>query len=275
MKRIYVEITNQCNLQCAFCIKNKRPKSFMELSFFESILQQVKPITPFLYLHVQGEPLMHPQFDEILSLCDQNDLHIQLVTNGSFITKDYPSLSHKSLRKISISLQSFDYQTIPNLLNRIEEIMYFVQKAAEQSIIVELRFWGDEAHFQNNTKQFHTYLKEHYPFEATNRNHNYKIMNNVFVDYANEFEWPTIAKENNQKGTCLGTIQQLAILVDGTVVPCCLDADGEIPLGNLHTESLQQIMQSERYQAIYKGFHDNRLVEPLCQKCSYRNKFNH
>ena len=110
IKRVYIEITNVCNLSCSFCKKNSRPSRFLSIEEFLYIIQQVKPVTDYIYLHVQGEPLLHPQLEDIFLLCDRVGMHVQLVTNGTFLSR-YPYLyNHPSLRKISFSLQSVEYQ---------------------------------------------------------------------------------------------------------------------------------------------------------------------
>ena len=99
-------------------------------------------------------------------------------------------------------------------------------------------------------------------------------MDRVYLDTANSFQWPDISNPaSNTRGRCLGGLTQIAILSDGTVTPCCLDADGDIPLGNIFHTSLIEILHSERYMNLTRGFQENRLVEPLCQKCTYRMRF--
>ena len=127
IKRVYIEITNRCNLRCNFCSFHHRELKEMSLGQFEAIIKQIQPYTSYIYLHVQGEPLLHSQFDDILNLCDQYELKVQLVTNGTFL-KNYPSLSsHPSLRKLSLSLHSLDFQTC-DIHEYMNEVISYCQK---------------------------------------------------------------------------------------------------------------------------------------------------
>lgn len=272
IKRVYIEITNRCNLRCNFCSFHHREFKEMSLSQFEEILKQVKPYTSYIYLHVQGEPLLHSQFDEILSLCDQYDMQVQLVTNGTFLNK-YPSLfSHSSLRKLSLSLHSLDYQTC-NITEYMNEIFTFID-SKRTNCYVELRFWTSDNLSDKATTAL-SLIKNKYDLQQTTKPNSFKLSSHVFLHFENQFEWPATAILPSTKlGTCRGGKEMVAILVDGTVVPCCLDAEGEINLGNIFVENLNSILSSKRFNSIIKGFNDNQLIEPLCQKCTYRNRFN-
>lgn len=275
MKRIYIEITNICNLDCSFCIPTKRKKQSMSLDQFTNIVQQTKKITPYTYLHVQGEPLLHPEFEQILSICDENQLQIQLVTNGTYLAL-YPTLyKHPSLRKISFSLQSIEFQKEPIdiYLKQIESFINAV-KSERPDLYIELRLWREEQMNHKRTQQVLSFLMQHFQFQPTTRKNSIRLDENIYLSYANSFEWPSgDNREACTNGTCLGTIQQIAILVDGSVVPCCLDANGAIVFGNIFETDLNTILQSTRYQAMKQGFEMNKVIEPFCQTCSYRQRF--
>ena len=87
------------------------------------------------------------------------------------------------------------------------------------------------------------------------------------------FEWPDLCKSDGSDGYCHGLKDQIAILVDGTVVPCCLDNNGDINLGNIHTESMEEILNKEKTTKIIEGFKNRVAVEQLCKKCTYKNRF--
>ena len=83
------------------------------------------------------------------------------------------------------------------------------------------------------------------------------------------FEWPNIEHQKKIHGFCLGLKSHIAILSDGSVVPCCLDADGQINLGNIFFQDLEEIIHSKKAIAIKKGFQQNKKVESLCQSCTF------
>ena len=276
MKRIYIEITNQCNLHCSFCPITSRNKREMKTEEFEYILRQTSLLTPYIYLHVQGEPLFHRHLENLLNICDSNHQHLQLVTNGTYISK-YPMLyKHLSIRRISFSFQSIEFQNQIHIKDYIHHIDTFSKNARQNrdDIYIEYRFWRDDQLNLPNTKYAYEYLVNHYNFKPTNRLNSYQLDERLFLSYENTFDWPSIDNNNDSSiGTCLGTIQQLAILVDGTVVPCCLDYNSSIPLGNIFHESLSTIMHSERFLRIQNGFKNHRVVEELCKHCTFKNRF--
>ena len=272
MKRAYIEITNRCNLSCAFCMKHERPYMDMTVDQFEHCVNEVIPFTDYLYLHVQGEPLLHPAIDELLSLTDEKKCHVQLVTNASLLHDHMDLYRHSSLRKISFSLQSIEYQnTQPEQL--ISDILTFYALAASQGIHCEIRFWRDDQTCMSKTQQCLDLLHARFPFEQTSRRNSLKLADHLYLSYGNSFSWPDLKEEKeSMNGTCRAT-DQIAILSNGTVVPCCLDCKGIIALGNIFTTSLSDILSSSRYRAMMDGFHQHRIVEPLCQKCTYRHRF--
>ena len=72
---------------------------------------------------------------------------------------------------------------------------------------------------------------------------------------------------------CIRDREQLAVLSDGTVVPCCLDHEGDIPLGNLLERDLEDILRGPRARALYDGFSRRRPSEALCRRCGYARRF--
>lgn len=247
----------------------------MNLFEFNRIINQIKEITPYIYLHVQGEPLLHPQLNEILNICDQNNMKVQLVTNGIELKKSFFILNHPSLRKLSISIQSIEFNNI-SIEEYTENIFKLINKISNGNTInCELRFWREDQLNMNRTKKCLELIKNRYNFEETKKKNSYKIANHVYIDFSPSFEWPNLNEKNiNEVGYCHGGIDQIAILSDGTVTACCLDANGEINFGNIFNESLSTILNNERYQNMINNLKKHKLIEPLCKKCTYRQKFH-
>ena len=273
IKRTYIEILNACNLSCAFCQKNTRPIRQMTEAEFRHVLHEVLPLTPYIYLHVQGEPLLHPQLDAILSACDEAGANVLLVTNGTFLSR-WPHLyEHSCLHRISISLQSIEYQ--PDFEQYADSLLCFLQALPkDHPFVCDLRFWRSDQMDLPKTSRLLSLLKSRYLFEPSGRRDQYKLAEKLYVSCANSFEWPSSASTAPVRGTCLGGREQIAVLSDGTVVPCCLDADGHIPLGSIFETPLSDILQSSRYRALVQGFENRYVVEPFCAGCSFRHRFD-
>ncbi len=256
--RIYIEITNICNLNCSFCKEDNRPKESMKLEQFEIILNKIKGYTDNIYLHIKGEPLIHKDIEEIIKLSNNYNLNVNITTNGRLIKDKLNILNNNKIRQINISLHSYDnLNEIKDFLNVIENI----------NTNISLRVWNDNI-------EIIKLLEEYYNIKI-NITKRSTIKDNIFLDIDKEFIWPDInSKEINKNGTCYGLRRQIGILVDGTVVPCCLDQDGIINLGNIFNEELEDILDKERTQNIINGFRNNTLIESLCKRCQYIERFN-
>lgn len=280
---MYVEITNICNLKCSFCPPSTRNNQFMTVEAFSHILEKIKNFTEYLYLHVKGEPLLHPDLCLFLDMCNEKNIKVNITTNGTLInTIGDMLLTKPAIRQISFSLQSIENIQASNekelyLINIIE----FSKRAMnETNMYIEFRLWNidnDLVNRNNDTLRIiEDELKTTRPLiEQVNKNKGTKLIDRIYLSQNMVFDWPDITKEVIEKtGYCYGLKQQIAILVDGTVVPCCLDSEGIISLGNIFTESLECIMDKKRTKKMISGFSQKELIEPLCQRCGYRNKFS-
>lgn len=70
-----------------------------------------------------------------------------------------------------------------------------------------------------------------------------------------------------QFGYCNGASRQAGILYDGTVVPCCKDYEGQIPLGNVTQQPLHSILEGAAACALRTGFDRFQVTHPVCQRC--------
>ncbi len=275
-KRIYIEITNQCNLSCDFCASSKRPKLFMTVAQFQLICDQIRFLTDYIYLHVQGEPLLHPNLKEILQIAYQNELQVQLVTNGTLLNKNIDILKNSpAIRQISISLQSM--QTINYLEDSHNRARLFEQLVdlANSDKIVQLRLWNySEQVFTdgiNRCLAFFNIKKDELIVDKNRYSTNHK---NIFFSLEKQFQWPSDPVDSSTIGTCYGTKTMLGILSDGTLVPCCLDQNGVIALGNVFTTPFSMLIDSPRIRKMQVGFNNRKIIEPFCQHCQYRSRFD-
>lgn len=273
-KKIYIEITNICNLNCSFCSKDNRIKESISLTNMEELLNKINDYTDYVYLHVKGEPLLHPKLKEILDLCEKYHKKVNITTNATLLKAKETILSHPAIRQINLSVHSENQEK-----NYLEEIFEVTDKLKEKNIVY--RFWTMS---DNNLNKKSTELVEkiinHYKLspeivEKIKTDNNIKINSNTYVNKANQFVWPNINNDYyNDKGYCYALKDQLAILVDGTVVPCCLDSDGIINLGNIYSNTLEDIINSSRYQKMRSGFCNRKVTEELCKHCSYKERFD-
>lgn len=287
-KKFYIEITNVCNLACDFCPQTKRKPEYMKIEVFNKILDQFKPYTDSIYLHVKGEPLLHPQIDKFLDLSYEKGFKVNITTNGTLIEKVKEKIINKpSLRQVNFSLHSFEANEKYNNKHKyINEILSFVKEARDKTdVIISLRLWNldqdNRVNLENEKnhdildiieKEFNLDYKIE---EKVTPGSGVKVADKVYLNQDHVFEWPDLkVKEDDGIGFCYGLRNQIAILVDGTVVPCCLDGEGVINLGNINNQDFSQILAGERAKNIFDGFSNRKVVEELCRKCGYRKRFN-
>lgn len=286
-KKFYIEITNVCNLSCSFCPQTKRPPDFIKVDTFSKILDEIKPYTDYLYIHVKGEPLLHPEIDRLLDISYEKGFKVNITTNGTLINKAKDKILMKpALRQVNFSLHSFDgNQNSNNKEEYVKNIISFAKDAVDKTnIFIALRLWNLDKDNATNSQR-----KRNSPILRIIQNEfklNYnieerfipgsgiKIMERIYLNQDIEFKWPDLKEEEDGgKGFCYGLRNQAAILVDGTVVPCCLDGEGIINLGNINNSHFSEIIESSRAKDIVNGFSNRKAVEELCRKCGYRKKF--
>ncbi len=267
----------------------------MSTEDFEHILMEVSPYTDYVYLHVKGEPLLHPKLQDILSLCEKYHVHANITTNGTLLPSKKEILYHAAaLRQVNVSLHSFEheeelltsnliaesiFQELDNYINPI--IDYAKYMSTHTNAITALRLWNLEGESTDSiTHEKNRYVLAlledafHLTIEPEKITRGVKLMDRVFLNQDKRFEWPTLnIPVLSATGFCYGLGTQAAILVDGTVVPCCLDNEGDIALGNVFTTPFFSILNGERAQTILQGFSNHLVVEELCKRCGYRHRF--
>lgn len=286
-KKIYIEITNVCNLNCDFCPSTHRNQEFMDIDMFSKILDQIKPYTDYIYLHVKGEPLLHPQLEKFLIESDEKGFKTNITTNGTLINKVKDKLLDKpSLRQINFSLHSLDGNvSFIDKQEYIYNIISFVKEAMVKSnTLISLRIWNLEENNAANLKKMKnnellSIIEKEFDLdykieEKVVPGRGIKIADRIYLNQDKRFKWPDLNEtEESDEGFCYGLRNQIAILVDGTVVPCCLDGEGVINLGNINKTSFSEIIITERANNIVEGFSKREAVEELCRKCGYRSRF--
>jgi len=274
-KKAYLEITNVCNLSCAFCPGTKRPPRSLTAAEFSDLAQKLRPWAEYLYFHLMGEPTAHPQLPDFLRQANCMGFRTVITTNGTLLARRGNTLLLDGVRpyKISISLHSFEANDIPlSFEDYISSCLAFAKKAASCSIIAVLRLWNLDGRASGARNQKNdavlSMMHKAFPDAWVKTRSGFRLADHVFLEWGEKFDWPDPnAPILQEDGFCYGLRDQIGILSDGTVVPCCLDHDGDIPLGNLFEQSLEEILSSPRAKAIYNGFTSHKCVDPLCKRC--------
>ncbi len=272
--KIYIEITNKCNLNCSFCSKDNRTLKEISIEEFETILKKIKNYTNTIYLHVKGEPLLHLKLENILELTNIYNLNVKITTNGTLLKEKLEILKKfNNIKQINISLHSenkkknyfLDIFDCCNILSKNIPIVYRIWTLNNYTLDKLSTIIVDKI---INYYKLDNDFKEKVLYE-----NNIKIKDNIYLDKDNKFIWPKNIKSSNLlNGTCLGTRNHIGILVDGTVIPCCLDSKGILNLGNIYQNNLDEIINSSLFKEINEGFKNNKLTANLCRNCIFRKQ---
>lgn len=279
LKKAYLEITNICNLHCEFCPGTRREPGFISPEGFGTLAGKLRPHTEYLYLHLMGEPLLHPQLEEILAEGERLDFNVMITTNGTLLGKRGELLlDSPAVEKVSISLHSFEGNQRVGLNSYLEMCISFAQAAAGRRKRCALRLWnldGVENRGANSRNgAILSALKKAFPQPWREGHQGTTLAPGIFLEWGEKFSWPDLAaQEGDRPVFCYGLRDQVGVLWDGTVVPCCLDHEGDIPLGNLYQKTLDEILDSPRARALYDGFSQGEAREALCRRCGFALRF--
>lgn len=285
-KKFYLEITSVCNLACSFCPPTIRARQFVSPEDFAMRLDQIKPHTDYINLHVKGEPLLHPKIGELLDISAEKGFKVNITTNGTLIEKRREQLLNKpAIRQMNFSLHSFDDNNLPDREGYMQKIIDFVKEQTKATdMIVSFRLWNLSQDNRTNAeikrnRALLAMIEKAFDLayqieERVEPGGGIQIAECVYINQDYEFKWPSLDEEEDDgKGFCYGLRNQAAILSNGTVVPCCLDGEGVIDLGNIYKDSFSDIIKMERAQNLVDGFSRREAVEELCRKCGFRQRF--
>jgi radical SAM protein with 4Fe4S-binding SPASM domain len=283
--RIYIEITNVCGLHCSFCPTKELPPKQMDLEFFESVVEQASHYTSEIACHVVGDPLTQSNLGEYLDVIHKYGLKAVLATSGYFLKKhSYNTLFHPCVKQINISLNSFNKNDTSLTFEQYIKPVLALCKAKldrEEELFINLRVWNLDEIMSEQSFNEALFVKLSTAFEVeldidtiySKRPKSIRLASKILVHFDVYFEWPSFKNKNYGHGTCQGLQSHIAILASGKVVPCCLDCDGIIELGDLHEDVLEEILNRPRTLGMVKGFKEGKAVEELCRKCSYKERF--
>lgn len=278
LDKIYLEITNICNLSCSFCHKTDRKPRLMKEEEFEILTDKLQGKAKYLYFHLMGEPTMHPYLTKYIARAREKGFLPMLTTNGSFLGKEFGKrLLEKLPYKISISLHAPDANPRFAEEDYLPSCIEFAKKASAMGCIVALRLWNLGTDTDNSPILDTLHASFPREWEKVRGGSSLRLAPKLFLEWGEHFDWPDMNAEECDADCdifCYGLRDQIGVLVDGTCVPCCLDADGTLALGNLFENELDDILTSPRAKAIYDGFTKRRAIEELCRKCGYAKRFS-
>lgn len=272
--RVYVEITNLCNANCSFCPGTVRAPRMMSAEEFETVLQKLTGVTGYLYYHLMGEPLTHLRLPDMIAVASRLGFKSQITTNGKLLESRGQALIDARVHKVNISIHSFEEGSNTDYVNYINACLDFADRASRAGIIVVLRLWNNGYDEGRNISTLEL-VRAKFPWDWKEEPRGIRIRDKLYLEHGDRFDWPDLgAADGGDQVFCHGLRDHFGILSDGTVVPCCLDHNGDIPLGNVFTQPIQEILDSPRAKAMRDGFSCRKATEELCRKCGYARRFH-
>lgn len=286
--RCYIEITNTCNLDCHFCPKHHRKRRQLSEEEFDLLTNRVRGKVCFLYFHLMGEPLLHPLLPQFVTMAREKGFKTVLTSNGTLLHRAMALLDTLPY-KIQLSLHSHESNARGELSEYMDQVMRFSTQAAGKGTCMVLRLWNQGGMDRENEEVMRL-IEKYVPKPWKERPDGFRLCDNLYLEFDRKFEWPggggkaasddsdgkqeesdgkleASPSKSKQEYFCKALIKQIGVLSDGSLVPCCLDHDGDVILGNLFYQSLEEILASPRAQALVEGFRHHAATEPLCQSC--------
>ena len=280
--RVYLEITNICNRACSFCPGTARPHRRMSLKEFDTVTDRLVGVTEYLYYHVMGEPLTHPELPDFIRLAKEKGFKSAITTNGTLLPSRGRELIDAGVYKVNISVHSFeDGEDSAAHGAYLDNILDFADEASKNGVLTVLRLWNLDGHGEalgGNNDRTLNYLRARFPHTAETpwkfSPRGARMRDKLHLEYGDRFEWPDMEADDRGSGVfCYGLKDHFAILCDGRVVPCCLDREGAITLGNIFDTPANEILSSPRAAAMREGFQRRCATEELCRRCGYARRF--
>jgi MoaA/NifB/PqqE/SkfB family radical SAM enzyme len=283
-EKIYVEIGNVCNLQCDFCPPVERAAKRMERGLFERVIAQAAPLAERVCFHLMGEPLAHPEFAEFVAICARHELPVEIATNGILLDgARAEALLRPVVRQVNFSVHSF----AANFPGRdigpyLADIFRFTRRALSErpDLYLNYRLWNLGGKDEGRNEDLIARVEREFGVALdrsvdVRRRKSRRVRGRLYLNFDTRFDWPGLdGPELSTLGTCRALRAQFGVLADGTVVPCCLDKEGAIALGDAAERPLAEILSGERARLMLEGFARGRLVEDLCRRCSFVARFD-
>jgi radical SAM protein with 4Fe4S-binding SPASM domain len=240
---------------------------------FSHICKEILPLTSYVYLHVMGEPLTHPELSELVKIAKNIGLKVAITKNGTLLEKCGDSLIESGVYKVSLSVHSFEGSDGEEQKKYLKNLCDFAEKSSKNGVLTVFRLWN-RGHDEGRNDITLDYLKERFPEEWVWGSRGARIREKLHLEYGDRFAWPDRdAEEGDSSVFCYGLRDHFGILSDGRAIPCCLDREGVITLGNVFDTPLAEILDSERAKNILEGFNNRHATEELCRKCGYARRF--
>lgn len=270
---LVIEVTNQCNLNCIMCLRKKmrRPVGFMEMGLFKKIIDEVATYSELVYLYGLGEPLFHSQIFEMISYAKSKGLAVGLSSNATLLIPEKArKLIESGLDYLIIALDAATPKTyakvrggrnFPQVVKNVKDFLELKKKAPKPPFTV-LQF----VKLRENEKETGEFCKMWQGLGAD------ALRVKPVVDLLRKHPSTSLRVSKKAGRPCFYIWRQLNMVSwDGKfVTPCCMDANGDYPLGDVNRETISTIWNGRRMRTLRQAHLSGEWAKlPLCQSCTY------
>ncbi|TKX31521.1 radical SAM/SPASM domain-containing protein [Campylobacter estrildidarum] len=275
-KKIYIELSDICGLKCDFCPSKKAIRGVMSQEKFDILAKQIHNQSKLFALHLLGDPLILSDLEDYLKIAKDYNMKLEITTSGFYFNSKNCDLllKYENIHQINISLMAFLSQSKLSLEEYFKPIIEFCKEHLknENSSFINLRLWNLDSCFQPPKENLiiYRFLSKEFQKNIDNTLVKNYLARHIILHQNTLFKWPNLSDTPLYfYGKCYALKDQIGILSDGTLVPCCLDTQGDINLGNIFENDFKSLLQSQRLQSIKKAFEKNKRIEKLCQSCEF------
>ncbi|TQR32335.1 radical SAM protein [Campylobacter sp. MIT 99-7217] len=275
-QKIYIELSDICGLECSFCPSVKALRGVMSLDDFENLARKIHNKARLFTFHLLGDPLILENLEQYLNIARAYKMKLELTTSGFYLSKKNQALllEFDNIRQINLSLMSFLSQKKLKFEAYFSPILELCDKhiSLKKQSFINLRLWNLKPNFQSplQNEPIYKLLEEHFKLKIDKEARQNRLARKIFLHQARLFKWASLnSKKIKTTGSCHALSKQLGVLSNGILVPCCLDSAGQINLGNIFENSLEELSLKPRFVKMKEGFKRGILLEELCQKCEF------
>ena len=292
---VLIEPSSLCNFRCLQCFQHLKEESYftrtrmnMPLSRFEKILSQLKnwqgPKLKVLKLSLYGEPLMNPDFCEMVRMAKAADVaeRIETTSNVSMLTAEKAEkLVEAQLDYLRVSIYGAGEErhkkvtsssfTPEMIRNNLFTLLAERKKADSSKPFIGAKMLDS---FEEENRLFMEYFKDAADELYLDKPHGWiKVENSDFLGeyYGEDLEKAKrmVEEDSHTASVCPMAFTTMAVRANGDVSPCCVDFAGGTNLGNIEEKSLQELWEGEEFFSFQKMQLERRKNENLsCKNCS-------
>jgi radical SAM protein with 4Fe4S-binding SPASM domain len=288
---VWIDTVSLCNFRCGFCPTTYAPnkgKGVMQFDTFKKIIDEVSTIHLEGYLFQTGEPLLNRDIVRFVQYMTSKNMLSIMHTNGSLWTRDKAAaLLDAGLGFISFSFDGYDAETyektrvggnFEQTVERIKGVLELKKKRGTARPYVRIQTLvpatGNDARFSEERARRFRALFEDLPVDEFDREKISNLAHDLPTGAVLKPEAPMSAGEHRDRGyrfkPCTRLWSSMTIRFDGTVVPCCVDFESQMPLGNVKNQTLLQIWNGEPLRQLREKHVKAELeAVPLCAKCDF------